>query len=90
MAEARVYSRDFIATSEEKLRGIAKRVSDALWALDSARSELRKAQPATATGYRSAPGLGDKAWYLAMAENKVRKAEILVGDLALLAELGSL
>lgn len=64
------------------LRAHARRVNDALWALDSARSLLRKAK----AGYRSNPALGDAPWNVAEYERRVAAATFAA--LRLLRELG--
>lgn len=68
--------REIIDLAEGKARGISRKLHDALWKLDSARSELRKAQPST--GYRSSAKLGDTTWDIEAAQNKVWAAEVEV------------
>lgn len=55
----------------------ARRLADAIWALDSARSMLAKAR----TGYRSSPGLGDGAWDLDTYARRVEVATIGLANL---------
>lgn len=63
-----------LLAAEDIAREIHRELGDARWALDSARSELRKAQPST--GYRSTAKLGDKPWDVAQAQAKVDKAQV--------------
>lgn len=59
------------------LRAHAKRLSDTLWSLDSARSMLRKAQ----AGYRNATETGDGVWDLETYQRRVENATISAGRL---------
>ena len=65
----------------EILRGNARRIDDALWALESARSMLRKAQ----AGYRNAAATGDGVWDLDTYGRRVEAATI--GAASLINEL---
>ncbi len=55
----------------------ARRLADAIWALDSARSMLAKAR----AGYRSSPGLGDGAWDLDTYARRVEVATVGLANL---------
>lgn len=52
--------RDFVEAISFQAREAAARASKLSWALDSAMSLWRKAQPGT--GYRDSPALGDVPW----------------------------
>lgn len=63
------------------LRAHERRIADALWALDSARSMLRKAQ----VGYRNAAATGDGVWDVDTYQRRLEHATITANNL--IAEL---
>lgn len=66
--------RAILGDAEDVARQIRRKIDDVLWALDTARSKLRKAQPTT--GYRSNPAIGDKPWNVEECEKDVWAAEV--------------
>lgn len=58
--------------TDDVLRAHARRLADALWALDSARSLYRKA---TSGAYRSSEKTGDAPWNASLYAERVRNAE---------------
>lgn len=59
------------------LRSHARRVNDTLWALDSARSMLRKAN----AGYRASASLGDGVWDLQTYQLRLEAATVAANNL---------
>lgn len=76
------------AATLDRARRLHRRLANALWAVDSAESLLRKAQPGT--GYRSSEALGDKPWDVAEAKAAVDRAHINLSDVLFLIGLGAL
>lgn len=72
----------------DRARALSRRLSDAIWQVDSAESLLRKAQPST--GYRSSEKLSDAAWNVAEHEERVELAHTNLADVLMLLELGAL
>jgi hypothetical protein len=63
-----------IQAALDAARAIERPLADARWALESALSAQRKAQPST--GYRSSDKLGDAPWNTAEADHRVEIALI--------------
>ena len=61
---------DHIQAALDAAHAIERPLADARWALESALSAQRKAQPST--GYRSTAKLGDAPWDTAKADADVR------------------